>query len=152
MKKALALLALPLGIASCSSVGVPNGDVTGDIAGAPTSQGTIRLALVGVTFGGVTNDSVAQFAVTPTDRGVYALSLPSAPRDGGYEVIAYADRNANSRYDSGETRSQSNGKTLVYTSSNAVGTVTGLSKGWNLVQGGKVVQSGTPFNDYDLSF
>lgn len=151
MRKLL-VLGLPLVIAACSTTGVPNGDVTGDITGAPTNQGTIRLALLGLTFGGTVNESVEQFAVTPTDRGVYALTLPATPRDGGYEVIAYADRNGNGTYDPGETRTQSSGKILAYTTSNFVGNVTGLSKGWNLVQDGRLVKSGTPFNNYDLSF
>ncbi|WP_034386278.1 hypothetical protein [Deinococcus sp. YIM 77859] len=152
MKRLLAFLTLPLALASCSTFGVPNGDVTGDISNAPVGQGTVRLALRGVTFGGTTNETVEQFAVTPTDKGIYAISLPPSPRDGGYEVIAYVDSNGNRQYDSGETRTQSNGKTLVYTSSNVVGTFTGLSKGWNLVQDGQVVQRGTPFHNYDLTF
>ncbi|GAA5535122.1 hypothetical protein Dalu01_03544 [Deinococcus aluminii] len=152
MKKVLSLLALPLALASCSVFGVPNGDVTGTISNAPTNQGTIRLAVLGVSFGGISNTSVNQIAVTPGSGGVYSISLPQNPSDGGYEVIAYADTNNDGQYESGEPRTQSNGKTLVYTSSNLVGTFTGLSKGWNLVQNGQIVKSGTPFNGYDLSF
>lgn len=152
MKQVLSLLALPLALAACSTFGVPNGDVTGNISNAPVGQGTVRMALLGVTFGGTTNETVEQFAVTPTDKGVYAISLPASPRDGGYEVIAYVDSDRDQQYDQGEPRTQSNGKTLVYTSSNVVGTFTGLSKGWNLVQDGKVAQRGAPFRNYDLTF
>ena len=37
-------------------------------------------------------------------------------------------------------------------SGDVIGGISGLAKGWNLVENGKLVKSGTPFNNYDLTF
>ncbi|MEW6422826.1 MAG: hypothetical protein AB1511_14060 [Deinococcota bacterium] len=158
MKKSLSVLALPLVLASCGLLGLPKGDVTGSIYGSPTQTGDIRLALTGAA--GYQNNSVDQVEVgtfNPQKR-VYAITLPSSPKDGFYELLAYVDSNPkNSKYDAGtEERTKSNGKVLVYSNSgtgNKDGSnILNLKPGWSLVQNGNVIKSGLPFNSYDLNW
>lgn len=153
MKSLLLTSVLALSLAACSTIGIPNGDVTGNISSAPTGQGSVRLAVVGVTFGGLTNTTVNQISVVPGSNGVYVLSLPAAPQNGGYRVIAYADKNNNSAYDIGtDPVTQDNGKVLVYASSALTLGSFSVPQGWSQWQNGSITKSGTPFNNYDLTF
>lgn len=152
MKKLLAYAVLPLALASCNLFGITKGDVTGNISKAPTNQGTIRMAVLGVTVAGVTNNYTDQIAVVPGSNGAFAVTLPGSPNNGGYQVIAYADANNNSAYDLGETRTQDNGKVLVYSNSAIFGNLTGVPMGWSQWQNLSLTKTGTPFNNYDLTF
>ncbi|MBI0446121.1 hypothetical protein [Deinococcus sp. DB0503] len=157
MKKSLSLLALPLALASCGLFGLPKGDVTGSIYGSPNQNGNIRLALIGAA--GYQNNAVDQVDVGTLNpqKSVYAVTLPSSPKDGYYELLAYVDSKANNKYDADtEKRTQSNGKVMVY-SANGLGNKDGsnllnLKAGWSLIQNGQVVKSGLPFNSYDLNW
>lgn len=157
MKKALSLLTLPLALASCSTFGVPTGDVSGNLLGTQPS-GAIRMAVRGVTLTGVQTPVVDQINI-PTfnpEKRAYAISFPANPAEGGYELLAYVDANGNNRYDSGETRTQNTGKTFVYSQSGS-GDKSGrdladLKAGWTLVNGTSVEKSGTPFTGYDLNW
>lgn len=151
MKKLLPLLLLPT-LAACNLNGVSHNDVTGTISNAPSGQGTIRMAVLGVSFGGITNDYVDQATVVPSDKGVFTISLPSNPRVGAYEVIAYADKNNNKKYDIGEARTKPNGKTIIYSEGGTFANLVGLSKGWNLQEAGKQTINSLPFAKYDLTF
>lgn len=143
---------MALTLASCNLNGVTSGDVMGSISSAPTGQGTIRMAVLGISLGGVSNAYTEQLTVVPNNKGVFAVNLPASPAVGGYEVIAYADKNENKKYDIGEPRTKSNGKTLVYSDGGVLGTLLGLSKGWNQVENLKVTDTTIPFSGYDLSF
>lgn len=156
MKKLLIGTVMALTLASCGTKGTPNADVTGTITNAPSGQGTIRIAVVGVSFGGISNTSNNYLAVTPNASGVYAAALPSVSATGAFKVIAYADKDNSQTYNTGDSASKDNGKMLVYVSNdfsgNIIGGVTGFTKGWNLVQNGQLVKSGAPFSGYDLSW
>ena len=133
--------------------------MSGTVSGAaPAGKGTIRLALGSLTLGGVgtaTPDQLTLGTLNP-DKKLYTISLPASPRDGAYDVFAYADTNANSRWDSGEPRTQSSGKGLVY-SAHGLGQKDGsnllnIKPGWTQVQNVTVVRSGRPFTNYNLSW
>lgn len=150
MKKILPLTVLPLALASCSLFGVPNGDVSGSISNAPS--GSIRMAVLGITFAGQTNTTVNQIAVTPGADGKYIISLPSTPANGGYEVIAYQDTSGDGNYQSGEPRTKNNGKTLVYSNTAVTIGSFNLPQGWSQWEGTTLTKTGTPFTGYDVSF
>jgi len=153
MKRSLLLLTLPLSLAACATLGVPNGDVTGSISGTPPEAGNVRLALLGRTGAGFENNDVDQVDVgnlTGTKR-VYALSLPPTPRAGAYEVIAYVDRNGNKGYDVGEPRTPYSNRFLIYSPQDAGVFGFNVKTGWNRVEGTTVTQ-GLPFNGFDLSW
>lgn len=156
MKKIALLAFLPLALGSCGLGGLPKGDVTGNINNIPTGQGTVRIAVLGVNFGGINNTSTDYLTVTPTDKGAYGAGLPSPTGTGAYRVIAYTDKDDSKTFNAGDTATKDNGKLLVFIANdftgNVIGGVTGLAKGWNLVENGKLIKSGTPFNNYDLTF
>ncbi|WP_084051028.1 hypothetical protein [Deinococcus hopiensis] len=151
MKKALPLLAAPLALAACSTLGLPNGDVTGSISGTAPAGGDVRLALLGRTGGGFENNAVDQVDVgtfNPQKR-VYAISLPAAPRAGAYEVTAYVDSNGNKAYDAGEPRTTYQNRFLIYSNSDLGLFGFNVKQGWNRVEGSAVSQ-GRPFSGFDL--
>lgn len=156
MKKLLLAATLPLALASCGLTGTPSNDVTGNISNIPSGQGTIRIAVLGVNFGGINNTSNNYLTVTPGSNGAYAAKLPAPSSTGAFRVIAYADKDGSNTYNTGDTATKDNGKLLIFVSNDfagtVIGTVSGLSKGWNLVENGTLVKSGTPFSNYDLSF
>lgn len=157
MKKIALLALLPLVLVSCGGLGgVPKGDVTGNISNVPGGQGTVRIAVLGVDFGGISNTSTDYLTVTPTDKGAYAAGLPAPKATGAYRIVAYTDKDDNRTFNAGDTATKDDGKRLVFVSTdftgNIIGNVSGLQKGWNLVQNGKLLKSGTPFNNYDLRF
>lgn len=156
MKALFWLAPLALTLSACNLAGTPSGDVTGRIANVPSAQGEIRMALLGLSFGGVTNESNNFLTVTPNDRGLFGFNLPPVTRTSGYRLVAYADTNANAKYDAGEPVTKDDGKRLVYVApdftGNVLGGVGGLSQGWNLVQDNRLVRAGLPFSGYDLAF
>lgn len=158
MKKIALLALLPLTLAACGIGGTPKGDVTGNISNIPSGQGTIRIAVLGVSFGGISNTSTDYLTVTPTDRGAYGAGLPSPTGTGAYRVAAYTDTDDSKTYNADKDKAitKDNGKLLVFIandfSGDVIGGISGLAKGWNLVENGKLVKSGTPFNNYDLTF
>lgn len=151
----LVLAAAPLILASCDQLGIPNGDVSGTVTGtAPVGEGEIRMALRSITVSGVTNsnpDQVTLGTFNPAKK-VYAISLPSNPENGAYDVFAYADKDNDKSWDVGETRTKLTGRGLIYSQNGNA--VLNLKPGWTQVQGPtpKVVKSGTPFRDYNLSW
>ncbi|MDR6220588.1 hypothetical protein [Deinococcus soli (ex Cha et al. 2016)] len=154
MKKA-ALLLLPLAMASCNYLGIPKGDVSGNLLGDQPS-GTIRLTLRGVTLSGVqtpTLDQVNLGTLNP-DKRVYAISFPNTPQDGAYELFAYADTSKDDKYTDGEQKTGS--RTFVY-SQNGVNKKDGsdvfnLKPGWTLMNGVTPGKNGTPFTSIDLNW
>ena len=158
MKKIALLALLPFTLAACGIGGTPKGDVTGNISNIPSGQGTIRIAVLGVSFGGINNTSTDYLTVTPNDKGAYTAGLPAATSTGAYRVAAYTDTDDNKTYNVAKDKAitKDNGKYLVFVSNDftgdVIGGIGGLAKGWNLIQNGKLIKSGTPFNDYDLTF
>lgn len=153
MKKSLSLLALPLALASCGLFGLPKGDVTGSIYGSQPENGDVRLALVGVTGSGFENNAVNQLDIgtfNPQKR-VYSISLPDNPKQGAYDVIAYVDTNKNNKYDSGEPRTKTDSRYLIFANQDVSIFGFTVKKGWNRVEGTTVTQ-GLPFNNFDLEW
>ncbi|UBV42951.1 hypothetical protein LAJ19_01615 [Deinococcus taeanensis] len=154
MKNA-ALLLLPLAVASCGYLGIPDGDVSGNILGTQPA-GTIRLALRGVTLSGVQTPALDQgnLGTFNPEKRVYAISFPVTPEDGGYELFAYVDTNKNNRFDSGEK--QTDTRNFVY-SKNGAGDKSGkdvvnVKPGWTILNGGATGQNGTPFTNVNLNW
>lgn len=153
MKKTVSLLALPLALASCGLLGLPRGDVTGTINGTQPENGDVRLALVGVTGSGFENNAVNQLDIgtfNPQKR-VYSISLPDNPKQGAYDVIAYVDTNKNNKYDSGEPRTKTDSRYLIFANQDVSIFGFTVKKGWNRVEGTTVTQ-GLPFNNFDLEW
>lgn len=153
MNKNLFWLALPLALASCGPLGIPKGDVTGSITGTQPEAGDVRLALVGRNGTGFENNAVDQFDIgtfNPQKR-VYAISLPTDPKAGAYDVIAYVDTNKNNKYDAGEPRTRNDSRFLIYSKQDVSLFGFNVKRGWNRVEGTTVTQ-GLPFNSYDLSW
>lgn len=156
MKKA-ALLLLPLAMASCNYLGIPDGDVSGNILGTQPS-GTIRMALRGVTLSGVQTPALDQgnLGTLNPEKRVYAISFPNTPEDGAYELFAYVDGETGTklRYDSGEQKTSS--RTFVYSKSglnNKDGSdILNLKPGWTLMNGVTPGKNGTPFTSIDLNW
>lgn len=161
MKKALSLLTVPLTLASCSTLGIPNADVSGNINGTQPT-GKIRLAFQGMTVTGYQAPVADQINI-PTfnpEKRAYAVSLPASPANGAYELLAYVDANGNNRYDSAdsEVRTGSTGKSFIY-SKDGTGSKSGtdlmnLKPGWTLynLSEVKVEKSGAPFTNYILNW
>lgn len=156
MKKA-ALLLLPLAMASCNYLGIPDGDVSGNILGTQPS-GTIRMALRGVTLSGVQTPALDQgnLGTLNPEKRVYAISFPNTPEDGAYELFAYVDGAGSTanRYDNGEQKTSS--RTFVY-SQNGGGDKSGkdvlnLKPGWTLMNGLTPGKNGAPFTSIDLTW
>ncbi|GGR95627.1 hypothetical protein [Deinococcus sedimenti] len=156
MKKA-ALLLLPLTIASCGYLGIPDGDVSGNILGTQPS-GTIRMALRGMTLSGVQTPALDQgnMGTLNPEKRVYAISFPNEPQDGAYELFAYVDGETGTklRHDSGEQKTGS--RTFVF-SKNGSGDKSGtdllnVKPGWTLVNGLTPGKNGTPFTGIDLNW
>lgn len=155
MKKT-ALLLLPLAMASCNYLGIPDGDVSGNILGTQPS-GTIRMALRGTTLNGGQAPALDQgnLGTFNPQKRVYSISLPATPVDGGYELFAYVDSNGNNTFDSTEKRT-SDSQTFAY-SKDGTGSKSGenllnLKAGWTQYKGATVVKSGTPFTSVDLNW
>lgn len=147
MKKLFALAALaPLALASCDILGgVPKGDVTGSISGTPAKAGTVKVALTGLTSGGIFSDTPDQITLgtLSNDKKLYSISLPNNPNPGLYSVYAFTDINSDGKFNLlTESRTKLNDQVLRYSS----------DKGWELVKGLNVVKTGKPFSDYNLSW
>lgn len=146
MKKFLPLLLIPA-LSACNILGLPNGDVMGQIAGTPAKAGPIKIAITSLTTAGVISDTPDQLTVGTFNEAkkLYSISLPGDPANGLYTVYAYTDVNGNNKYDLlSESRTQLTNQFLRYTA----------GKGWEMVKdlGLTVVKSGTPFTDYNLSW
>lgn len=151
MKNILLAASLPLLLSGCGIFGTPkNYDVSGTISGTAPA-GTVKLAVVGVSLGGVVNEATGQVAVTVFDTKKFSVDYPASPADGIYQVIAYVDSNGDGKYNVGETRTQNNGKYLVYSKNGVLSGLTGIKAGWNYVIGTTVTQP-TRVTDYDLSW
>ena len=144
------LLLLPLTLASCGLFGTPkNYDVTGTLSGTAPA-GTVKLAVVGVGLTGVVNADVPQIAVALPSTQKFALDYPNVA-DGIYQVIAYVDANGDGKYNVGETRTQNNGKYLIYSTNGVLSGLTNVKAGWNYAVGLNVTQPGR-VTDYDLTW
>ncbi|WP_104989565.1 hypothetical protein [Deinococcus sp. NW-56] len=153
INKAALALGLPLALASCGALGVPRGDVTGEIRGTQPQNGDVRIALVGLTGTGYENNAVDQLDIgtfNPQKR-VYTISLPDTAKAGVYEVLAYVDLNSNKKFDAGEPRTARSTRGLIYATSDASLFGFTVKKGWNRLEGTMVSQS-RPFTNYDLNW
>ncbi|MPY67204.1 DUF2141 domain-containing protein [Deinococcus sp. SDU3-2] len=153
MTKAALALGLSLTLASCNLLGVPRGDVTGEIRGTQPQSGNVRIALIGLTGTGFENNAVDQLDIgtfNPQKR-VYSISLPDTAKAGVYEVLAYVDLNNNKKFDANEPRTQRSTRGLIYATSDASLFGFTVKKGWNRFDGTTVSQT-RPFGNYDLNW
>ena len=136
-------------------------DVSGKLNGAWPAD--TRLTLGGVNENGIFTDGNNQTQIVDTNlTDGYTFDLPETVPQGGYAVIAYVDGSnghpKDGQYQLGETASQDNGKTLIY--SNQAATVFGqtVGAGWSLWdRNAKTVApvSAFPnrtFSGYDLTY
>lgn len=151
MKKILALTILPLALASCNMFGVPNGDVSGNILGKQPVDGTVRLAMRGITLAGFQTPVLDQgnIGTFNPEKRAYVISLPSKPADGAYELFAYVDANGSNTLDEKETRTKVTTTTFVYSKDG--NSTLNIRSGWNMYDGLTLQKNGTPFQ-YDLNW
>lgn len=154
MNKLFLLAAVPLTLASCGLIGLPQSlDVSGSVLGTPPA-GTVRLALVGANASGVVQDGSQQAAITlsPSDKR-YAVDLPAdwKQKDGYYNVVAYVDADNDGMYDAGEQSTSHQGSYLVYDVDGQNALISGIRAGLNEVKGTTAVQWGK-IGGYDLTW
>ncbi|WP_291423582.1 hypothetical protein [Deinococcus sp.] len=152
MNKLVLTALLPLLLAACGIGGTPkNYDVSGTISGKQPS-GALKMAVVGVSLGGVVNTATGQIAISSPDGKKFSVDYPLSPADGLYQVIAYIDADGNGKYNLGELRTANNNKYLAYAKSGGgLASLVGLRAGWNYVIGTAVTQP-SRITDYDLSW
>lgn len=144
MNKTVVLLAVPLALASCSLLGVPNGDVSGNVLGKQPTEGAVRLAMRGATLSGFQTPVLDQgnIGTFNPEKRAYVISLPPEPADGAYELFAYVDTNRDNVFGPAEARTRGTTTTFVY--SKGGNASLNVRPGWSLYEGLSLKKNGTP--------